>query len=176
MRDDFDKEDVLSNLAYEGRAWEVEFEDLSPAEQTFRCIWELEGEVSNGGFAQYYFNSSGDYANRIVEDLRQIGAIETSDLVTQAHRLWPHSTISPTMENRRHTLGDDGFITDRRWDSLDAQFFEYRDNLSEKLYDYLAAHRDEVQGFDLAHETTKADRAIAICKSKTSWWKKLIGK
>ena len=170
MPDDISNEVVLSNLAALGHPWQVDFEELSPAEQTFLCIWEFEGEVNNGGFSQYYFNSSGDHAHRIIEDLRQICAIETSDLVIQAHRLWPHSTISPTMEDRRHTLAHDGFVSDRRWDSLDAQFFEYRDNLSKKMYDYLAANRDDVEGFDLAHETFWPD------KSKPSRWKKLFGK
>lgn len=41
------------------RFWRVNYEALSRAEQIFLMIWELEAEVNNGGFHQYFSNSSG---------------------------------------------------------------------------------------------------------------------
>ena len=40
------------------------YEKLTWPEKVFVCVWGLEGEVNNGGFDQYYFNSSGDHAAR----------------------------------------------------------------------------------------------------------------
>ena len=33
--------------------WKLDFNQLTQPEQVFRCIWELESEVNNGGFEQY---------------------------------------------------------------------------------------------------------------------------
>jgi hypothetical protein len=54
----------------------------------FVCVWELEADVNNGGFDQYYFNSSGDLAGDAVESLNAIGAKNTADVVRQANALF----------------------------------------------------------------------------------------
>jgi uncharacterized protein DUF4375 len=41
------------------RFWRVEYQDLSTPERVFLLIWEFESEVNNGGFYQYFHNSSG---------------------------------------------------------------------------------------------------------------------
>ena len=35
---------------------------LSPGERVFLYVWNLEAEVNNGGFEQFYLNSAGDNA------------------------------------------------------------------------------------------------------------------
>lgn len=49
---------------------------LTVAEKHLCAIEELEAEVSNGGFAQYYFNPSGDHWEYAQAGLAQIGAKE----------------------------------------------------------------------------------------------------
>lgn len=49
-----DKNNLLIQLSERGRFWRVEFEELSPVERVFLAIWELESEVNNGVFYQYY--------------------------------------------------------------------------------------------------------------------------
>jgi hypothetical protein len=41
-------------------AWQEPPVEMSEAERVFICIWQLEAEVNNGGFTQYFTNSSGD--------------------------------------------------------------------------------------------------------------------
>jgi hypothetical protein len=47
-------------------------------------VEELEAEVNNGGFDQYFFNSSGRNAAGTLEALRAIGAQQTADIVRGA--------------------------------------------------------------------------------------------
>jgi hypothetical protein len=41
------------------RFWRVDYDQLSFEERAFGLIWELESEVNNGGFHQYFWNSTG---------------------------------------------------------------------------------------------------------------------
>jgi HEAT repeat protein len=54
------------------RGWNA----LTPAEKHVCAIEQLDAEVKNGGFAQYYFNSSGDNWQDALEGLEKIGAEE----------------------------------------------------------------------------------------------------
>ena len=55
------------------------YETLSPVERDMLHVYLLETEVNNGGFDQYFFNTSGDYATDTVESLRRIGSSEALD-------------------------------------------------------------------------------------------------
>ena len=55
-------------------------EQLSSEEQVFYICNLLEEEVNNGGFDQFLYNSSGNYAHRVEECLRTIGANKTADI------------------------------------------------------------------------------------------------
>src|SRR5687768_790603 len=46
-----------------GRPGPEGFSGLTEAEQTVYCIAGLERDVNNGGFAQFFLNSSGDQAS-----------------------------------------------------------------------------------------------------------------
>ena len=44
----------------EVRFWRVPYDQLTYPERVFGLIWELESEVNNGGFEQYFSNSTPD--------------------------------------------------------------------------------------------------------------------
>ena len=52
----------------------VGFDGLSHAERVVACLTELEMEVNNGGFDQYYWNAPGDHTLETVAALRELGA------------------------------------------------------------------------------------------------------
>jgi hypothetical protein len=65
-----------------------EFETLirwNNSRQAMYIIWSLEGEVNNGGFNQFYENSSRQYADLIPDALKLIGATKFADLVQRAN-------------------------------------------------------------------------------------------
>ena len=55
------------------------FRNLSVPHKVFSAIWALEAEVNNGGFSQYFFNSSGATAGFVHEALMIVGALKTAD-------------------------------------------------------------------------------------------------
>ncbi|MCR1764692.1 DMP19 family protein, partial [Pseudomonas aeruginosa] len=62
---------ALVNRVYDGREG---FAGLSPAERSYYAVSVLSGEVHNGGFDQYFGNSSGDQYQAARAGLRELEA------------------------------------------------------------------------------------------------------
>ena len=56
-------------------------ENLSSYEKVIYFCQAFEGEINNGGFSQFFYNSIGDFSLETIDSLRSIGAIKTSELL-----------------------------------------------------------------------------------------------
>ncbi len=63
------------------------FADLSSQFRVFFCTWQVEAEVLNGGFNQYFWNSAAQNAERTPAALRDIGDEVAADLMNEANRI-----------------------------------------------------------------------------------------
>jgi hypothetical protein len=143
-----DKERYLGELAAHpsARFWRVDFTELTVPERVFAAIWELEAQVSNGGFHQFYFNSTGDIAYFSPTALETIGANDTAEIVAKANSFFPNSQPAVETVRRRQQLEVINLSGSGCFDELDERFYEHPNNLTELLYDYVVAHRDEIAG------------------------------
>ena len=57
---------------------------LSEAERIFYITQTLEMEVNNGGFSQFFYNSSGNFSNELVGAFTAIGANATAAICQKA--------------------------------------------------------------------------------------------
>ena len=130
------------------RFWKADFQKLTKPEQVFVCVWELEAEVNNGGFEQYYHNSSGDNADKNVAALQLIGANLTADLVKQANEVFGKSGMPTKRTERQQRIEELSEAQKEVWSNLDSKFFQYPNNLTELLYDFVMKNRSEIQGLD----------------------------
>ncbi len=101
---------------------------FSKGRQAIYMIWCLEAKVNNGGFNQYYYNPSGQYAEHTPEALKLINANKFADLVTKANNIFEteHEKIT---ENQDGTL--EGFsksYNDNPLNDLDGEFYELNKN------------------------------------------------
>lgn len=74
----------ISNIAYSS---ETGFFDLSESDQKYLAVCLLDGEVNNGGFHQFFFNSPGGYYSAAVAGLIEIGAMKSALLLKEAKEL-----------------------------------------------------------------------------------------
>lgn len=111
---------------------ETPLSEISEADRLVVLLWLLDGEVGKGGFAQYYFNSSSDYAVETVAALRDIEADACADLVTQANQAFPGGVPSSDREKRIEELE---FIDEETLEELDEG---YQDEC-EEVYELLVA-------------------------------------
>jgi len=130
------------------RFWKVSYEELTTPEKVFVSIWELESEVNNGGFHQYFFNSSGDNARHCVSALESIGAMNFAALVKQANSVFENG--EPPADSGIRQPQIEKFSDDQKkfLDELDQKFFKYPDNLTELLFDFVTKNQAEIQGFN----------------------------
>ncbi len=122
--------------------WQEPPPQLTDPEQVFICIWQLEAEVNNGGFSQYYSNSAGDLALEAPGALEAIGALHTANIVRSANDLFPGGP--PRDRDAREELLER--MPENAFEALDDRFYAYEDDLSLLLYEYVQLHKDHLRG------------------------------
>jgi hypothetical protein len=121
------------------------FDSLSHPERVLHHIYWLESEVNNGGFDQFFVNSSGDYALDTPSALEEIGAHHTAHLVKRAIDLFPRGSPSRNREQRIEQLESMGETLRDQFSAFDSEFFEYQDPLEELQVKYMVANKDQIQ-------------------------------
>jgi hypothetical protein len=99
-------------------------DNFTTKDQTLFLVWSLCGEVVNGGFEQFLFNSGGGHAARTVEALRRIGAESVADLLTEAIGVFPGGAVPPDIEERNEVLSALPGDADKVFMELDERFYE----------------------------------------------------
>ena len=111
------------------------FEMLNPVEQALVGTWELANEVYNGGFVQYFQNSSRDHAKPMIGILRSIGAFRAAEILEAAAAL-----ASNCPEMFKSVPSD----LKERLNKLDRDLYDELDNLHLHVFRYLSRHRAEI--------------------------------
>jgi hypothetical protein len=122
----------------------LEFDELNPAEQALIGTWELANEVYNGGFMQYFYNSSGEHAVSMVGVLRSFGALGAAAIVEEAINLAGPGSIGFVERDYVKAIQSTPSDTRDKLASLARSFFDQSDDMHLRLYRYLATHRDQI--------------------------------
>jgi len=113
------------------------FELLSERHRVLIAVWSLMGEVDNGGFDQFYFNSSGDYAWFVPQALRLIGAETTAAIVERGNAYFQPRGPLPDRDARWVQLEAVCEAHDGRWDDeLNDAFYNTTDDLDGLLVEH----------------------------------------
>ncbi|WP_199805623.1 DMP19 family protein [Bradyrhizobium lablabi] len=81
------------------------FAGLSEAEKQYFAVGLLDGDIYNGGFDQYFFNSSSTYYSHAVLGLESMGASQALALLQRAkHVLFAFNEVPEDTDRRRATL------------------------------------------------------------------------
>lgn len=120
-----------------------EFATQSIPQQVFSTIWELESEVNNGGYSQYFQNSSAETAPFLVAALVTIGASQAAELSTCAiNAAFPDGLpAAPELISSVADKFSDDVLG--QLDVLDKQYFSCPDNLTDLLFDFVSKYPDE---------------------------------
>lgn len=112
---------------------------LSQPQLYYLTLFFLDAEVQNGGFSQFYFNSSGDLAPHAVAAARAVGAAKIADLVQKANGLFGKPGPSADRNERMDQLSK---VDLQALNELDTQFYKCPERLSELLPKFVASHAD----------------------------------
>ena len=121
-----------------------DFDLQSIPQRVFSSVWAVEGEVNNGGFAQYFCNVSGaETAIFVAEALDIIGAPRTADICRRAIAVaYPHGL--PAAPEEISALAAD--FSDENSEGLgilDSEFLAYPHNLTDLLFVYVYRYPEE---------------------------------
>jgi hypothetical protein len=114
---------------------------LSPEARLVYLVWCLDGEIHNGNFDQFFYNSLGDHWSDLLIHLDTIGAVTTKRLLTQAISIFPHSVPSTNRQERIEQLNrlDDAEV-EALLSGLDEEFWRYEDDLAQRVSDFVMSH------------------------------------
>jgi hypothetical protein len=127
------------------RFWRLDYDQLSFPERVFGLIWELESEVNNGGFHQYFLNSRGALAPYVVDALTAVGAVATASIVQQALALVGPDVFWSDDAARKAHISELSSRAKEKLHDLDQAFYAYPDDLTTLLYRYVTEHRSELR-------------------------------
>jgi hypothetical protein len=116
---------------------------LTDAQKQFFYNESLERQVNNGGFSQYFFNSSGNFAHQTVQSLRKINACATADILQMAIHQFPNRRAPENREERQAMMVDIQAQAERVWDELDQKFFAYEDDLNTLNMKFIQQNKDQ---------------------------------
>ena len=118
--DDTDKSIIeLDNFICELSAYGDDLDKLTEPQKLFFYIQSLEREINNGGFNQYFFNSSGDFAHQTVQSLQTIGANTTADILQKAIDQFPDKKAPQDRTQRQEVLEQIEETANEIWEGLD---------------------------------------------------------
>ena len=115
---------------------------LSEAERIFYITQTLEMEVNNGGFSQFFYNSSGNFSNDLVSAFTAIGANATAAICQKAITAFGRD-IPVDRDEREEMLAElESEKIDEILEECDDAFYDYEDNLNELNYNFVMKNRE----------------------------------
>lgn len=127
------------------RCEDLGFERLSLAEQQYFAVGLLKGEVDNGGFSQYFFNSSGAYAREALSGLKAINAEKTVEIMRDAMATFGKDGPSRDRAARQDQLAKLFTAQDKEFERLDKQFYASKERIYVLMLLYVADHAKDFQ-------------------------------
>ncbi len=133
----------LDNYIGEFCSYGDEMEKLTEQQKQFYYNQCLEREVNNGGFNQYFYNSSGNFAHLTVLSLRIINANTTADILQKAINQFPNKEVPRNRTERQVILEQIEEVADPIWEELDQKFFVYEDDLNLLNIEFIRQNKDK---------------------------------
>jgi Domain of unknown function (DUF4375) len=128
--------------------YKKEFETViswNKSRQAIYLIWLLEAEVNNGGYNQYYFNSSGQFYKYLPDALKLIGANKFADLTKRANETFEKENPKITQHQDGTIEGFSKSYDDNPLNKFDDEFYElYKiEDLQQLQIDFIRKYKSD---------------------------------
>ncbi|WP_336838183.1 DMP19 family protein [Sphingobacterium siyangense] len=129
-------------------AYDKEYEIVlswNKSRQAIYMISRLEAEVNNGGYNQFYFNSSGQFAAALPEALKLVGATKFADLTERANSIFEKEKSKITEAQDGTVEGFSKSYENNPLNKFDEEFYKLNDveNLQKIQVDYIRKNKKE---------------------------------
>ena len=140
-----DKNRILIKLSASANTsfQKIDFFAQSMPQRVFSAVWAVEAEVNNGGFSQFFCNSSCETAGFVAEALEMIGAPETAEICRRAIAVAFPGGLPSDPETIRSAAANFSDKIEGELNALDVEFYQYPHDLTELLFAYVSMHPEE---------------------------------
>lgn len=111
--------------------------NLTKGQRVVFLVSLLHYGVTNGGFDQYFFNSSGDLAPEALQALGMIGAPMAQNLLAEAMKQFPDIHYPTSRRARMGIMEQLPEITAAQWNRLDSQFYASNEDIIELVRTFI---------------------------------------
>ncbi len=118
----------------------VQFNNLTETEKIIYCIERLEKEVNNGGFIQFFFNSTGDYWQETLDALQKIKADKTAGMFKSSLAVFRMGHPYNDRSVRAREVADLSPDKKNFLSELDQNFYQSEEQIGKLLLVYVADH------------------------------------
>ncbi|MDR7210123.1 DUF4375 domain-containing protein [Flavobacterium piscis] len=123
-----------------------EFETVmswNKSKQAIYMIWALESEVNNGGYNQFYFNSSGQFYKYLPDALKLVGANKFTELTKRANETFEKENPKITQHQDGTIEGFSKSYEDNPLNKFDNEFYKVyeTENLQQLQVDFIRKHK-----------------------------------
>lgn len=129
--------DLLKDVGWTG---------LTTPQQRVLAVRMLIDEVNNGGFSQYFSNSSGEYWRMALEGLRCIGAARDAGILAEVVKAFGPNGAAATQEEREEQFmqlsEEEQSETNVQWGRLGKQFYKNEDDREVLLLQYIGENAE----------------------------------
>ena len=133
----------LDNYICELCVWGEKPDNLTTEQKNFFFNQNLEREINNGGFYQYLFNSSGDFAHETIKSLKIIGADKTATILQQAIDQFPDKIVPKNRTERQEILEKIEETANEIFEDLDQKFLVYEDDLNTLNIEFVRQNKNK---------------------------------
>ncbi len=139
--------DITSiNLAFEQaidqKAYRIGEDNLTLEERTVLAIEALDREVNNGGYGQFFVNSSRQYADMIVDALQRIGCHKTAEITLRALKIVQKSPI--TENEMKFGTWEENETRQPELDICDNLYFARVESIDDHLFSFIVEKRKQI--------------------------------
>ncbi|MBI9076238.1 MAG: DUF4375 domain-containing protein [Desulfatibacillum sp.] len=119
-------------------------QSLSQEELVILAIEALEREVNNGGYEQFFINSSYEYSPTIVDALNRIGCSDAAAITQDAiDSLGIRGAI--TIEKVEQIMKEEDEGREEKLGACDDRYFDTIGDLSEPLFEFIKANKGNIK-------------------------------
>jgi len=117
--------------------------EISNAERVVLAVEALEREVNNGGYQQFFTNSSCEFTAFIVEALQLIGCPKCAAITADAIRELdlPDNFDAKAVEEAASGLSEE---IAEKIGACDSRYYENDESIDVRLFEYIEQHVDEI--------------------------------
>jgi Domain of unknown function (DUF4375) len=134
-------------LAFEQAIDQKEFEygknRLSRAERIIQAVEALEREVNNGGYSQFFKNSSREFAPVIVESLQSIGCMQVASITEMATSALDIPDLTPSSIESAMSLENEPLR--KKLTQFDDAYYHAGEAIADRLFAFIKQKKAEIK-------------------------------